>query len=346
MSHVTVAQRLAEHREAFRTAAFGHQPHASLLCDATIAASNQDLEQEFRANAPAIAAAGVRQVDAERISAAIREFCQDLPFSEVLEAERHVRAAAKAIEHAEPETLISARVLHVERRARRVSVIRLLADQPLRYASGQYVPVSDHFGSRRYFFPAIPANESGQVEFHIFGETTARLGDRWLIGEGRGGFRFDPNRDNLLIAHSTGFAALRSLLLELFSQPDPPRTHLAFAAEYPGELYELASLWQIASAAPWLIVMPIVSNPVDEWWVGATSHSKPPRGLHLPQHGQAGEVLAGFGSWGDRNILIAGPQEQVQQSRAALIQVGAPPAQISSQDFTFRPFWRSSATEF
>lgn len=346
MNQETVAQRLTEHREAFRTAAFGHHPHANILCDATIAASNQDLAPQFRANAPAIAAAGITHIDAERISAAIRDFCQDLPFSEVLEAERHVRSAAKAIEHATPEPLTSARVLHVERRARRVNVVRLIADRPLQYSSGQYVPITDHFGSRRYLFPAIPANEAGQVEFHIFGETTARLGDRWLIGEGRGGFRFDPERDNLLIAHSTGLAALRPILLELFSQPDPRRTHLAFAAEYPGELYELASLWQIASAAPWLIVMPIVSNTADDWWVGATHHAQPPRGLHLPQQGQAGEVLAGYGSWGDRNILIAGPGDQVEQSRTSLIAAGAPAEHISSQDFTFRPFWHGSGLEF
>ncbi len=341
MNEPTVAQRLADQREALRSAAFGHHRFGEQLTDATIAASEQDLSQRVREHAPAIAACGIEHIDAARISQAIRDLCQDLPFSEVLEAERHIQAAAKALQGAIAEPLISARVLHTEKRARRITVVRLVAEAALHYQPGQYVPVTDIFGHRRYLFPAIPANDAGQVEFHIFGECNARLGDQWLIGQGRGGFAFDPALDNLFIAHSTGLAALRPIILSLFSQPEPPRTHVAFAADYPGELYELAGLWQIASAAPWLMVMPIVRNEENDWWVRPTSHSQPPRGLHLPQVGQAGEVLAGYGSWGDRNILIAGPETEVRQSQEALIQAGAPPEQIATQHFTFTPFWRS-----
>ncbi|MDT9411862.1 oxidoreductase, partial [Corynebacterium rouxii] len=65
----------------------------------------------------------------------------------------------------------------------------------------------------------------------------------------------------------------------------------------------------------------------------------PPRGLHITQVGQAGEVVAGYGTWEDRRILIAGPAHDVVTSREALIRRGTPRHIIHTQSFDHSPFW-------
>ena len=50
-----------------------------------------------------------------------------------------------------------------------------------------------------------------------------------------------------MVAGSTGLAPVRALIMDLTSSHDNPRVHLFFGARYPCELYDLQTLWQIAS---------------------------------------------------------------------------------------------------
>ncbi|MDO4687094.1 MAG: FAD-binding oxidoreductase [Corynebacterium sp.] len=228
------------------------------------------------------------------------------------------------------------KVVATQQRSRDIYVVRLEAEQ-IPFTAGQYLPVTMPLlgGHWRFLSPALPPNRYGHMEFHIRATdecsrtlAKARIGDEWVFGTPLGQMHVDYRRDILMIAHTTGLASMRAMLLELVAQQGQPRVHLFFGAEYPGELYDLLDLWNIASTAPWLSVIPVSTNATDSWFVGATKHSKPPRGLHLRQTGTLGEVVTSYGTWDDRDILIAGPPNEVKAIKEAMIEAGTPLAII------------------
>lgn len=337
---------------------------------ATLVASPTDPIATFSNHASAIASFGIYGSAASALAQALcpgyltlassiiaylQQHDEPLPPGMLADTEARFHNLSQLLAAAAPESQTQAKVLQVERRCRNISVIRLEASTPLPYLPGQYVPIRAALlrGHQRFLFPTIPSNDAGQVEFHVGRPSPLVLskpGDTWNIGAGRGGFRSELEApsptgastlpDTLLFGHGLGYAAIRCVILGNLLRGDPPRTHLVVSADYPGELYDLAGLWQLSSASPWLTVTPCTTHKHDAWDVGATDHSRPPRGLHLTQHGQAGEIMAAFGAWADRRILIAGPESSCAATAAALRAAGTPPEHIDTQDFTFRPFWQ------
>ena len=115
--------------------------------------------------------------------------------------------------------------------------------------------------------------------------------------------------DVLMVAGSTGLAPLRALIMDLTRWGVNPRVHLFFGARYPCELYDLPTLWQIASNNPWLSVSPVSEFGNDPPWAADYPDVQPPRGLHVRQTGKLPEVVTRYGDWGDRQILICGGPE-------------------------------------
>ncbi|HEX2212396.1 MAG TPA: FAD-binding oxidoreductase [Mycobacterium sp.] len=227
------------------------------------------------------------------------------------------------------------------RATRDVSVVRLQLDRPLFYHPGQYVTVQVPQWPRRwrYLTPSIPADRSGCIEFHvrsvtggmvstaIVGET--RPGDRWRLSNPHGGLHVDRDGgDVLMVAGSTGLAPLRTLIMDLTRFGENPRVHLFFGGRYPCDLYDLPTLWQIASQNPWLSVTPVSEFNVDPPWAGDYPDVQPPRGLHVRQTGTLADVVTRYGNWGDRQILICGGPEMVSVTKEALIAKGAPAERI------------------
>ena len=227
------------------------------------------------------------------------------------------------------------------RATRDVSIVRLQLDRPLFYHPGQYVTVQVPQWPRRwrYLSPSIPADRSGGIEFHvrsvsggmvspaIVGETTP--GDRWRLSNPHGGMHVDRDAgDVLMVAGGTGLAPLRTLIMDLTRKGVNPRVHLFFGARYPCELYDLKTLWQIASQNPWLSVTPVSEYSVDPPWAAEYPDAQPPRGLHVRQTGMLSDVVTRYGSWGDRQILICGGPDMVESTKSALIAKGAPAERI------------------
>jgi NAD(P)H-flavin reductase/hemoglobin-like flavoprotein len=227
------------------------------------------------------------------------------------------------------------------RPTRDVSVVRVQLDRPLFYHPGQYVTVQIPQWPRRwrYLSPAIPADRGGGVEFHvrsvtggmvstaIVGET--KPGDRWRVSNPHGGLHIERNgADVLMVAGSTGLTPLRALIMDLTRRGDNPRVHLFFGARYPCELYDLQTLWQIASQNPWLSVTPVSEFSVDPPWAADYPDVSPPRGLHVRQTGTLPDVVTRYGNWSDRQILICGGPKMVEATKAALIAKGAPAERI------------------
>lgn len=232
-------------------------------------------------------------------------------------------------------------VIEHNRVSRDLAVIRLHLDRPLPYHPGQYVNVQIPQCPRRwrYLSPAIPADPGGGIEFHvrvvpgglvsnaIVGET--RPGDRWRLSGPHGGLRVDRDAgDVLMVAGSTGLAPLRTLLMDLSRFAVNPRVHLFFGARYRCELYDLRTLWRVASQNPWLSVSPVSEYSNDPAWAADYPDVSPPRGLHVRQTGRLPDVVTRYGAWGDRQILICGGPDMVRATKAALISRGAPPDNI------------------
>ncbi|MGE2729257.1 FAD-binding oxidoreductase [Mycolicibacterium vaccae] len=232
-------------------------------------------------------------------------------------------------------------VLEHLRVSRDVSVIRLKMDHPLGYHAGQYVPVQVPQWPRRwrYLSPSIPADPAGYVEFHvrsvpggmvstaIVSET--QPGDRWRLANPHGALEVDRDGgDVLMIAGRTGLAPLRALIMEMSRFTDNPRVHLFFGAKYPCELYDLRTLWEVASVNPWLAVTPVSELNFDPPWARDYPDVTPPRGLHVRQIGTLPEIVTRYGSWSDRQILICGGPQMVTATKAALLAKGTPAERI------------------
>ncbi len=227
------------------------------------------------------------------------------------------------------------------RTTRDVSVIRLQLDRPLYFHAGQYVTVQVPQWPRRwrYLSPSIPADRGGAVEFHvrsvaggmvstaIVAETA--LGDRWRLSNPHGALHVDRSGgDVLMVAGGTGLAPLRSIIMDMARRGVNPRVHLFFGARYPCDLYDLETLWQLASTNPWLSVTPVSEYSTDPPWAADYPDVTPPRGLHVRQTGTLPEVVTRYGGWGDRQILISGSPQMIETTKAALIAKGADPGSI------------------
>ncbi|MDV3129519.1 FAD-binding oxidoreductase [Mycobacterium sp. 21AC1] len=230
---------------------------------------------------------------------------------------------------------------------RDVSVIRLQLDQPLFYHPGQYVTVQVPQWPRRwrYLSPAIPADRSGGIEFHVRSVTggmvstaivaETRPGDRWRMSSPHGAMQVDRGgEDVLMVAGSTGLAPLRTLIMDMTLHGVNPRVHLFFGGRYPCDLYDLKTLWQIAATNPWLSVTPVSEYSSDPPWAADYPDVQPPRGLHVRQTGRLPEVVTRYGNWGDRQILICGGPEMVTATKSALIDKGAPAERIQHDPLT------------
>lgn len=225
--------------------------------------------------------------------------------------------------------------------SRDLAVVRIQLDHPLPYYPGQYVKVEVPQCPRswRYLSPAMPADETGAIEFHVRGVpgglvSTAivnetRPGDRWRLSSPHGGLHVDRDAgDVLMVAGSTGLAPLRAIIMDLTRWGVNPRVHLFFGGRYPCELYDLPTLWQIAAHNPWLSVTPVSEYARDPSWAAGYPDVTPPRGLHVRQTGQLPDVVTRYGNWSDRQILVCGGPEMTRATEAALIARGAPAQRI------------------
>lgn len=233
------------------------------------------------------------------------------------------------------------------RATRDVSVIRLQLDKPLYYHPGQYVTVQVPQWPRRWRFlsPSIPADRSGAIEFHVRSVTGGMVsraiveetspGDRWRISSPHGAMHVDRNAgDVLMVAGSTGLAPLRTLIMDLTRYGVNPRVHLFYGGTFPCDLYDLPTLWQVASTNPWLSVTPVTEFATNPPWAGDYPDPEPPRGLHVRQSGTLPDVVTRYGNWGDRQILVCGGPAMVEATVAALVAKGADPERIQRDPLT------------
>lgn len=222
-------------------------------------------------------------------------------------------------------------------RERAVVRLQVEGDAP-QFAPGQYLEtqIPQWPRSWRDLSPAVPPNDDGNLEFHVRAVLGGRVsssivrdttvGDVWTFAQAHGTMHVDPERPALMIAGGTGLAPLRALLLDLSMRADAPPTHLFYGARYPGELYELGVLQQLAASNPWLRVTAVSEEAADPWWISGAAD---PRqwGTELI-YGKVGEVAAKYRDWSDRQVLICGPAPMVFHTSLRLRGAGVPEESI------------------
>ncbi|MBL1072919.1 flavoprotein [Nocardia sp. 2] len=227
---------------------------------------------------------------------------------------------------------------------RNLAIVRLKLDQPIQYAAGQYMSVQIPSRPRmwRYLSPAIPANSTGEIEFHIRGVTGGwvspamvghtRVGEQWLIGSPLGGLGVPRNtrRKLLMIGCGTGIAPLRAQLMAMTQRRSNPKVDLFVGGHYPCDLYDLEVLSQLAQANKWLTVHPVTESNENPWW-HFEDPAEPARdypNLQSRQVGQIGKIVAAHGSWADRDVQIVGAPSMVQTTKFRLMAAGTPTKNI------------------
>ncbi|MGN2635428.1 globin domain-containing protein [Nocardia takedensis] len=220
---------------------------------------------------------------------------------------------------------------------RNLTIVRLMMDQPMSYAAGQYVSVQVPSRPRmwRYLSPAIPANADGEIEFHIRGVMggwvspaiigQTKVGEQWLLGSPLGGLGVPRNtkRKMLMVCCGSGIAPLRAQLMTMAHRRVNPNVHLFVGGHHPCDLYDLETLNALAVANPWLTVTPVTENDDNPWWYTPPEEPAPDLpGLEPRITGQIGKVVAAYGPWSDRDVQIVGSPSMVQTTKFRLMAAG------------------------
>ncbi|GAA1009388.1 FAD-binding oxidoreductase [Tsukamurella strandjordii] len=230
----------------------------------------------------------------------------------------------------------SAQVVDVLRPHPGLTVVRLVAEQPLLFRPGQYVETQIPQVPRQWrpFSLAMPPNTQGQMEFHVRAvpggdlsstvHSETRPGDQWQFGQVHGLMRVDGTRPVTMIAGGTGLAPMKSILLAMAASANNPDVHLLMGARSPGLLYDAESLAMLAATNPWLRITQVTDTRRDPWWL--KTPATPARALPL-RHGSVVEAMAGL-DLREQRVLIAGPSGLVHSARDAALRAGADPDEV------------------
>ncbi|GAA1460060.1 FAD-binding oxidoreductase [Williamsia maris] len=245
-----------------------------------------------------------------------------------------------AAESARGPATWQARVVEKYRLSRDLAVVRLVTDTPLTYMAGQYLEIQIPQWPRfwRHLSPSIPPNPSGELEFHVRAVpsgtvsasivTETAVGDVWTLAQSHGTLAVEPDRDVVLLAGGTGLAPLRSLIIEMSRRVDSRPTHLFYGMRYPGELYDVGTLAQIAGTNPWLTVTVASEETTNPWWL--TRDIDFARLGMEHRIGTVAEVALAHGDWSEHQAIVAGSPEMVENTRRSLIIAGVPARRIQS----------------
>jgi NAD(P)H-flavin reductase len=220
-----------------------------------------------------------------------------------------------------------ARVMEHRRVAPDLAVIRVQTSQPVLYLAGQYVSVETPQRPRMWR-SLTPANAPGPdcvMEFHVHTVpggwvsraivSHARVGDVWRIGPPMGQMTLDPRSraDLLMVAGGTGLAPARSLIEQLMVDGSDRKVALFVGGRTWDSLYDIDTLRRMAQDNPWLTVVPVIEEDGRR---------------HGAETGTLGEVVARYGAWADRQVVVAGSPPMVRSTVSAMLDAGTPFMQI------------------
>lgn len=232
-----------------------------------------------------------------------------------------------------PEQSIGAEIRSVEFPTSEVAIVHVQTPRSgrLRFMAGQRARLS--FGqtlSSELPVASCPC-EDRHLEFHVrcmpgnpFADHVfeqMRPGESVLVEGPFGEFVLDPDstRPMLLIAFSTGFAPIKSLMEHAMALDNAASIHLVWVAAREGALYlpNLARAW--ADALDNFEYIPLIAGSD----LDATASRQEDSVKKI-----LGGVVAGFGNLAGMDAYIAGPSLAVGAARKLLLERGMPDAHI------------------
>jgi NAD(P)H-flavin reductase/hemoglobin-like flavoprotein len=213
-----------------------------------------------------------------------------------------------------------------------LALIRVDPEARLSYRAGQYMSVEVPQRPRlwRYLSPANAPREDGSLEFHVRavdGGWVSRAivshtqpGDVWRLGPplGRLSVDRDSGRDVLMIAGGTGLAPLRALIDDLARWGRNPSVTLFFGGRTRDDLYDIEDLYRMASANPWLTLIPVVEQ-------GEVAGA---------EHGTLAEAVTKRGAWPGHDVLVSGSPQMIRATVSRMLVAGTALDQIAYDPFT------------
>jgi CDP-4-dehydro-6-deoxyglucose reductase len=210
--------------------------------------------------------------------------------------------------------------------------LKLPGNAALRFRAGQYVEVILEDGARRSFSLANAPYEQGTIELHVRyvpnGLFTTRVfkqlkpGDPLTIEGPRGGFYLrDENRPVVLVASGTGFAPIKSMMLDGIRRKLPGPAHLYWGGRRKQDLYmlDVPSAWVRKTTS--FSFHPVLSAPeAGDAWTGRTGL------VHEA-------VLADFPDLSAYDVYACGVPAMVEAARRDFYGAGLPPGRFFADLF-------------
>jgi CDP-4-dehydro-6-deoxyglucose reductase len=213
-----------------------------------------------------------------------------------------------------------------------IKLIELQAPVGFRFEAGQYVFLGLTADDMKPFSIASAPSELPRLIFHVRNTHHSEWMEKFFaaLNEGLSLWISEPqNHLNnpaissaetlVLIAGGTGFAPLRSLLVESLAQENPPQIYLFWGVRDTTEYYARQELESLKSLFPELTYCVSLSEPTSRCdWTGCVGM------IHL----QIEPVIASKLHQGI--AVLCGPPPMVQSTKAALVAKGMSEANILS----------------
>ncbi|MFD0595114.1 globin domain-containing protein [Catellatospora coxensis] len=226
-----------------------------------------------------------------------------------------------------------AEVVSHERRSSDIAMLTVRPFQQLEYRAGQYLSVEvPKFHPRvwRTYSVANAPRTDNTMDFHVralgagwvSGALVRRVqaGDLVRLAAPMGSMVLDrrSTRDIVFVAGGTGLSPIKALLEDLTTFNRTRWVHVFFGARNRDDLYDLASLQELAAAYPWLSIVPVCSD--DPGWGG--------------EEGSVADALARFGPWMEHDFFVSGSPNMVRGTLRALSQLKVPQTRIRYDAFS------------
>ncbi len=214
-------------------------------------------------------------------------------------------------------------------------MLRLPAVEPLEFRAGQYVDVLLEEGRRRSFSIASRCGQTQELELHVrrvagglFGERlfrTLAAGSLLRIEGPRGRFTYDEAAAGppvLFIAGGTGFAPIKSMLMQALAQGGARALHLYWGARTVQDVYQEGWVHEQMQQYPRLTFNAVLSQggdvapPYRTGWVHEA-------------------VLADFKDLSGLPVYAAGPPQMIEAIRGSFGARGANAAQLHFDVFDY-----------
>jgi NAD(P)H-flavin reductase/hemoglobin-like flavoprotein len=233
------------------------------------------------------------------------------------------RVMSEAADAEQGPAVWMARVVEHRRVTPDVAVIRVQTSQPVPYLAGQYVSVEIPQRPRMWR-TLSPANAPGSdcvLEFHVHtvpGGWVSRamvahvnVGEVWRIGPPMGQMTLDPRSraDLLMVTGGTGLTPARALIEQIMLDGSDRKVTLFVGGRTWDSLYDVDTLRRMAQDHPWLTVVPVIEEDGSR---------------HGAETGTVGQVVARYGAWADRQVVVSGSPAMVRSTVAAMLEAGTP----------------------